>query len=63
MRNIYLLANDPIDFVRGVFGDLFLPLQRPVFDGIDSNVFSSVGEKATKFEEKLAECTCVHLFS
>jgi perosamine synthetase len=49
-----------------LFGDDFIPLHRPVFEGnerqylidcIDSNFVSSVGEKVTLFEKKIAEFT------
>ena len=49
-----------------IFGDDFIPLHRPVFEGnerqylidcIDSNFVSSVGAKVTEFEEKVAEFT------
>ena len=58
------------EFVKGfigqtrlLFGDGFIPLHRPVFEGnerqylidcIDSNFVSSVGEKVTEFEGKVA---------
>ena len=49
-----------------IFGDEFIPLHRPVFEGnerqylidcIDSNFVSSVGAKVTEFEGKVAEFT------
>ena len=49
-----------------IFGDDFIPLHRPVFEGnerqylidcIDSNFVSSVGARVTEFEEKIAEFT------
>lgn len=49
-----------------LFGDGFIPLHRPVFEGnerqylvdcIDSNFVSSVGEKVTEFENLIAEFT------
>ena len=48
------------------FGEEFIPLHRPMFEGnerqylidcIDSNFVSSVGEKVTELEEKVAEFT------
>ena len=51
---------------REIFGSGFIPLHRPVFEGnerqylvdcIDSNFVSSVGEKVTDFEERVAEFT------
>jgi perosamine synthetase len=55
-----------IEQVRCIYGDAFVPLHRPVFEGnerqyltdcIDSNFVSSVGEKVTEFEDKVAEFT------
>ncbi len=55
-----------IEQVRRIYGDAFIPLHRPVFEGnereyltncIDSNFVSSVGAKVTEFEEKVAEFT------
>ena len=52
--------------VREVFGDGFIPLHRPVFEGnerqylvdcIDSNFVSSVGARVTEFEQKIAAFT------
>ena len=52
--------------VREIYGDDFVPLHRPIFEGnerkylvdcIDSNFVSSVGIKVTEFEEKIAEYT------
>ena len=49
--------------VRLIYGQGFIPLHRPVFEGnerqylvdcIDSNFVSSVGAKVTEFEEKVA---------
>ena len=49
-----------------IFGDNFIPLHRPVFEGnerqylidcIDSNFVSSVGAKVTELEEKVADFT------
>ena len=60
------IAQKTIDFSRGIFGDDFVPLHRPVFEGnerqylvdcIDSNFVSSVGAKVTEFENKVAEFT------
>ena len=59
-----------VEQAKIIFGDEFVPLHRPVFEGnerqylidcIDSNFVSSVGEKVTEFEEKVAEFTgCKH---
>lgn len=52
--------------VRRIYGDGFIPLHRPVFEGnekrylidcIDSNFVSSVGAKVTEFEQRIAEFT------
>jgi len=54
------------DLARSLYGDEFIPLHRPIFEGnerrylvdcIDSNFVSSVGVKVTEFEEKIAEYT------
>mgnify|MGYP005856500627 CR=1 FL=1 len=59
------LAKAVVDHVRAVFRtDEFIPLHRPVFAGserddlvacIDSNFVSSVGEKVTEMERRVAE--------
>ncbi|MDO1528150.1 LegC family aminotransferase [Fulvimonas sp. R45] len=55
-----------IDLTRSIYGDGFIPLHRPVFDGnekqylidcIDSNFVSSVGKRVTEFEQKIAAFT------
>jgi perosamine synthetase len=55
-----------VEQAKLIFGDGFIPLHRPVFEGnerqylidcIDSNFVSSVGEKVTEFEEKVAGFT------
>ena len=49
---------------KEIYGDEFIPLHRPVFEGnerqylvdcIDSNFVSSVGQKVTEFEERVAQ--------
>ena len=64
MGNTALLAQETISYARNIFGDDFIPLHRPVFEGkerqylidcVDSNFVSSVGQKVTMFEEKVAE--------
>ncbi|MDB9996705.1 aminotransferase DegT, partial [Gammaproteobacteria bacterium] len=54
------------DLARSLYGDEFIPLHRPIFEGnerrylvdcIDSNFVSSVGVKVTEFEEKITEYT------
>ena len=60
------LTEDVVHFAKRTFGDGFIPLHRPVFEGnerqylvdcIDSNFVSSVGAKVTEFEKKVAEFT------
>ena len=60
------LLNGFIDLSRSIYGDDFIPLHRPVFEGnerqylidcIDSNFVSSVGAKVTEFEQKIADFT------
>ncbi|MDB3933980.1 LegC family aminotransferase [Luminiphilus sp.] len=55
-----------VEQAKLIFGDDFIPLHRPVFEGnerqylvdcIDSNFVSSVGAKVAEFEEKVAEFT------
>ncbi len=55
-----------VSFAKNIFGDGFIPLHRPVFEGnerqylvdcIDSNFVSSVGEKVIELENKIAEFT------
>ena len=55
-----------VEQAKLIFGDDFIPLHRPVFEGnerqylidcIDSNFVSSVGAKVTEFEEKVADFT------
>ena len=57
------LASKFVYFAKHTFGDDFIPLHRPVFEGnerqylvdcIDSNFVSSVGAQVTKFEETVA---------
>lgn len=60
------LSKDVCDLVRSIYGNGFIALHRPVFEGnerrylvdcIDSNFVSSVGEKVAEFEAKIAEFT------
>lgn len=60
------LALSTIKKARSIFGNDFIPLHRPIFEGnerqylvdcIDSNFVSSVGEKVTEFEDKIAKFT------
>lgn len=64
--SIVKLSEDVVTFVRDIFGDGFIPLHRPIFEGnerqylidcIDSNFVSSVGEKVTEFEKSVANFT------
>lgn len=53
-----------INEVKVLFGEGFIPLHRPIFEGnerqylvdcIDSNFVSSIGEKVTEFERRIAD--------
>lgn len=55
-----------VDFIRTIYGNDFIPLHRPVFEGnerqylvdcIDSNFVSSVGAKVTEFDQQIAAFT------
>ena len=55
-----------VDFVRGIYGNDFIPLHRPIFKGnekqylvdcIDSNFVSSVGIRVAEFEKQVAKFT------
>jgi perosamine synthetase len=55
-----------VDFIRSIYGDGFIPLHRPVFEGnerqylvdcIDSNFVSSVGAEIVDFEQFMADFT------
>lgn len=55
-----------VDEIRSIFGSDLIPLHRPIFEGnerqdlvdcIDSNFVSSVGEKVTEFERRIADFT------
>lgn len=59
-------ADELIGLVRSIYGEGFIPLHRPVFEGnekaylidcIDSNFVSSVGAKVTEFEQRMAAFT------
>ena len=61
-----VLVENFIVFAKKTFGNGFIPLHRPIFEGnerkylidcIDSNFVSSVGPKVNEFEEKIAEFT------
>lgn len=55
-----------VDFTHLIYGEGFIPLHRPVFEGnekqylidcIDSNFVSSVGARVTEFEQRMAAFT------
>ena len=65
-KKIKSLAKETVAFAQEIFGNEFIPLHRPVFEGnekkymvdcIDSNFVSSVGLKVTEFENMIAEFT------
>ena len=68
--NIQELSEGAVKFARAAYGDGFIPLHRPVFEGnerqylidcIDSNFVSSVGANVTEFEVKVADFVgCKH---
>ena len=64
--SIELLVGQMTSLAKSIYGDDFIPLHRPVFEGnerqylidcIDSNFVSSVGAKVTEFEKKVASFT------
>ena len=66
MKKIDQISEDVVAFARRIFGEDFVPLHRPVFEGnerqylvdcIDSNFVSSVGAKVSEFEQLVAEFT------
>ena len=66
MEKIDQISKDVIAFARKIFGEGFVPLHRPVFEGnerqylvdcVDSNFVSSVGVKVSEFEKLVAEFT------
>mgnify|MGYP006170459583 CR=1 FL=1 len=66
MKNVVDLARETVEVARSIYGSESIPLHRPVFEGnerqylvdcIDSNFVSSVGEKVTEFESKVAYFT------
>lgn len=65
-NNIDSISSKTVAFTASIFGEGFIPLHRPVFEGnerqylidcIDSNFVSSVGTKVAEFEEKVSEFT------
>ena len=66
MSKLNILNNDTVALARKIYGDGFIALHRPVFEGnerkylvdcIDSNFVSSVGEKVNQFEKEIAKYT------
>jgi len=66
MAKIQLRPEEMVGFARKIFGDSFIPLHRPVFEGnerqylvdcIDTNYVSSIGVKVNDFEQKVADFT------
>ncbi len=66
MTKFNSVPKDTVTFAKSIFGEDFIPLHRPVFQGnerqylidcIDSNFVSSVGAKVTEFEERVTEFT------
>jgi perosamine synthetase len=66
MSKINSIAKQTVEYARSIFGEEFIPLHRPVFEGnereylidcIDSNFVSSVGVKVTEFEDQVADFT------
>lgn len=66
MEKIQSISIETVAFAKKIFGDGFIPLHRPVFEGnerqylvdcIDSNFVSSVGAKVNEFERKVADFT------
>jgi len=66
MGKLDILNNETVALARKIYGDGFITLHRPVFEGnerkylvdcIDSNFVSSVGEKVNQFEKDIAKYT------
>ena len=66
MERINTISQEVVAFTRKIFGEEFVPLHRPVFEGnerqylvdcIDSNFVSSVGVKVNELEQKVADFT------
>ena len=66
MNKLDNLNNETVALAREIYGDGYITLHRPVFEGnerkylvdcIDSNFVSSVGEKVTLFEKEIAKFT------
>lgn len=66
MPRIKDLAEETVAFAREIYGEGYVPLHRPIFEGneerylvdcVKSNFVSSVGELVTKFETEVARYT------
>lgn len=66
MTSILSSQQEVVSFIRSIFGEDSIALHRPLFAGnekqylidcIDSNFVSSVGERVSEFEQKVAEFT------
>lgn len=66
MNNAAVTFGPIVDWVRSIYGEGFIPLHRPVFEGnekqylidcVDSNFVSSVGAKVTEFEQQIVAFT------
>lgn len=66
MRDQDPMLQPIVDFVRSIYGQGFVPLHRPVFEGneraylvdcVDSNFVSSVGARVNEFEQRIAAFT------
>lgn len=64
--DVLKVARETVKFSKTIFGDEFIPLHRPVFEGnekqylldcIDSNFVSSVGERVDDFEDRISKFT------
>lgn len=70
MTKFHSLPEETVSFAKSIFGDEFIPLHRPVFEGkereyivncIDSNFVSSVGIKVTEFEKKIESLLALNM--
>ncbi len=64
--NIKNIADGTISLAKKIYGDEFIPLHRPIFEGaetiflnecIDSNFVSSVGKRVIEFEDNISKYT------
>ena len=65
-KKIAVLADDTCEMARSLYGEGYVPLHRPIFEGrerdylvdcVDSNFVSSVGERVSEFEAMIAAYT------